>query len=240
MRDAIKAIYAHLNKQRDHADTTDLLVKLQGIVDEHIEVSDASEDAKANTRFDVSGIDFDRLSQEFAKKKHKHLVLGDLRAVIEGRLSLALKENPRRVDFFERYEQIIESYNSEQDKATIEKTFNDLMRLSRELDEKQKEWIREGFESQQQMTVFEMLFKETLSPAEIKKVKAVAIDLVADINDRLLKMVHWTEKEETVSQVKVIIRDAVYQLPEESYPDEVLPMCVEEIFNYFYELEVAA
>ena len=125
-----------------------------------------------------------------------------MRAVIEERLAIALKDNPRRVDFFERYEQIIEEYNSEQDKATIEKTFNELMRLSRELDEKQKEWIREGFQSQQQMTVFEMLFKETLTPAEIKKVKSVAIDLVATIDERLGQMVHWTEKEETVARLR--------------------------------------
>lgn len=240
LRDALRAVYNHLNKQRAHADTTELLVKLQGIVDDHITVKSASDEAKEGTRFDISGIDFDRLSQEFANKKHKHLLVDDLRAVIEERLAIALKDNPRRVDFFERYERIIEEYNSEQDKATIEKTFNELMRLSRELDEKQKEWIREGFQSQQQMTVFEMLFKETLTPAEIKKVKTVAIDLVATIDERLGQMVHWTEKEETVGQVKVIIRDAVYQLPEESYPDDDLPGCIEEIFNYFYTRDIAA
>lgn len=239
-RDAIRAVYNHLNKQRAHADTTELMVKLQGIVDEHIVVEEAPEKSKEGTRFDISGIDFDRLSQEFARKKHKHLLLDDLRAVIEERLLVALKDNPRRVDFYERYERIIEDYNSEQDKATIERTFNDLMRLSKELDEKQKEWIREGFQSQQQMTVFEMLFKETLTPTEIKKVKAVAIDLVATIDERLGQMVRWTEKEETVGQVKVLIRDAVYQLPEESYPDDVLPGCIDEIFDYFYTRDIAA
>ena len=132
------------------------------------------------------------------------------------------------------------SYNSEQDKATIEKTFNELMKLSKELDEKQKEWIREGFDCQQQMTVFEMLFKETLTPTEIKEVKSVAIDLVAKINERLGQMVHWTEKEETVSQIKVAIRDAVYQLPENNYPDSDLAGYSDEIFNYFYNLDLAA
>ncbi len=240
MRDAIRAVFNHLNRRREHADTTELMVRLQGIVDEHIVVEGASDEAKEGTRFDISGIDFDRLSQEFARRKHKHLLLDDLRAVIEERLVIALKDNPRRIDFFERYERIIEEYNSEQDKATIEKTFNELMRLSRELDEKQKEWIREGFESQQQMTVFEMLFKETLTPAEIKKVKAVAIDLASTIDERLREMVRWTEKEETVGQVRVIIRDALYQLPEESYPDDALPGCIDEIFNYFYARDAAA
>ena len=193
-----------------------------------------------NARFDISSIDFGRLSQEFAKAKHKHLIIDDLRGVIEARLDAAMKDNPLRIDFYKRYEKIIEGYNAEQDRAVIEKTFNDLMRLSSELDEKQKEWVRQGFQNQQQMTVFELLFKETLSPAEIKQVKAVAIDLVAEIDERLGQMVRWTEKEETVSQVKVIIRNAVYQLPEASYPDAALPGCIDQIFDYFYTRDAAA
>ena len=93
----------------------------------------AAEQAKESTRFDISGIDFGRLSQEFAQAKRKHLIIDDLRGVIEERPELALKDNPLRIDFYERYERIIESYNKEQDKALIEKTFNDLMKLSRDL-----------------------------------------------------------------------------------------------------------
>ncbi|WP_296012303.1 type I restriction endonuclease subunit R [uncultured Adlercreutzia sp.] len=238
--DAIRAIYAQLNKRVEHADTTDLMVELQRIVDDHINVCKTDEEQKSGTRFDISGIDFSRLSQEFAKAKRPHLMLDELRDVIEARLLIALKENPRRIDFFERYERIIECYNSEQDKATIERTFNDLMRLSCELDEKQKEWIREGFESPRQMTVFEMLFKDDLTKEEIRKVKAIAIDLSATIEERLAAMVRWTEKAETREQIRIIIRDKVWQLPERCYPDADLPHRVEEIYDLFYNQARAA
>lgn len=122
----------------------------------------------------------------------------------------------------------------------IEKTFNDLINLSRDLDDKQKEWVREGFQNQQQMTVFEMLFKDTLTPAEIKQVKCVAIEMVSIIEERLANMVRWTEKTETRDIVRLIVRDEVYKLPESSYPDEALPGCIEEIFNYFYGMDRAA
>lgn len=238
--DAIRAIYAQLNKHVAHADTTDLMVELQRIVDEHIVVSKSDEDKKTGTRFDISGIDFSRLSQEFAKAKRPHLLLDNLREVIEERLSIALKQNPRRIDFFERYEQIIENYNSEQDKASIEKTFNDLMRLSEELDAKQKEWIREGFDNPQQMTVFEMLFKDELTKNEIKQVKEIAADLVTTINDRLAEMVSWTEKPETRETIRLIIRDKVWTLSERPYPEEDLPHRIDEIFNYYYSITRAA
>ena len=195
---------------------------------------------KSGTRFDISGIDFSRLSQEFAKTKRPHLLLNELRDAIEERLEIALKENPRRIDFFERYERIIESYNSEQDKATIEKTFNELMQLSQELDEKQKSWIREGFESPQQMTVFEMLFKEELTRSEAKQVKEIAADLVSMTNERLTEMVRWTEKPETHEAIRLIIRDKIWTLPKRPYPEEDLPHRIDEIFNYYYSLTQAA
>lgn len=239
-RDAFRAVYNQINARREQADVTDLMVRLQAIVDEHISVNDAGEQSKASTKFDISSIDFNRLGQEFSKKKHKHLLLDDLRAAIERRLDAALADNPLRIDFYERYTRIIESYNSEQDKATIEKTFNDLIKLSQELDEKQKEWIREGFQNQRQMTVFEMLFKEELTPAEIKQVKAIAIELVATIEERLAGMVHWTEKPETRDQVKLIVRDEVYKLPESSYPDEVLPTFISQIYDFYYTRDCAA
>ena len=180
------------------------------------------------------------MSQEFTRAKQKHLIIDDLRCAIEERLELALRDNPLRIDFYERYERIIESYNKEQDKALIEKTFNDLMKLSQDLDEKQREWVREGFQNQQQMTVFEMLFKDTLTPSEIRKVKSVCIEMVSTIEGRLVNMVHWTEKEETCSQVWTIVRNEAYKLPESSYPDDALDSCIKEIYDYFYSRDLAA
>lgn len=239
-RDAMRAVYNQMNQRRAAADTSELMHQVRDIVSAHIEVSEASDQAKERTRFDISGIDFGRLGQEFARVKHKHLIMDNLRAVIEERLELALKDNPLRIDFYERYERIIEAYNKEQDKALIEKTFNDLVKLSQELDEKQREWVREGFRNQQQMTVFEMLFKDTLTPVEIRKVKSVCIEMVAAIEERLAQMVHWTEKEETRSQVWTIVRDEAYKLPESSYPDDVLDGCIKQIYDYFYSRDLAA
>lgn len=239
-RDAVRAVYNQINQRRATADTTELMRQVRDIVSEHVEIGKTTEQAKEGTRFDISGIDFDRLGQEFARAKQKHLIISDLRSVIEERLELALADNPLRIDFYKRYEEIISAYTKEQDKALIEKTFNDLMKLSEDLDEKQREWVREGFQNQQQMTVFEILFKDTLTPSEIRKVKNVCIEMVEAIEKRLSEMVHWTEKEETCSQVWTIVRDEAYKLPESSYPDDVLSGCIQQIYDYFYSRDLAA
>lgn len=220
-RDAIRAIYHELTKRIDIADTTEQMVALQQIVNDCVSVSATSEDKKASTKFDISKINFDKLSAEFARVKRKELLLDDFSAVLEERVVRAMKENPLRVDFYQRYEQIIDGYNAEQDKATIEKTFIELIKLSEELDEKQKEYIREGFTSEQQISVFELLFEEDLSKADIKTIKAVAIELNDAIEERLAEMVSWTEKDQTKDTVRTIIRDCLWKgLPEDDYSDQ--------------------
>ena len=228
---AINAIYKEVTKRRDVADTGDIMVQLQSIIDEHVSIA---EGAAKGERFDISKIDFDRLHVEFAKTKEKHLLLNDFREVIEYRLEMALRENPRRADFFKRYEAIIESYNKEQDRATIEETFEKLMKLSQELDEEQKSYVAEGFTNPQQQAVFDMLYQETLTKAEIKKIKELAIELVDIIQNRLKEMSNWTEKPETRAEVDILIRDELRMKMPESVSDEALIVYRGEIFNYFY------
>ena len=228
---AINAIYKEVTKRRDVADTGDIMVQLQSIIDEHVSIA---EGAAKGARFDISKIDFDRLHVEFAKTKEKHLLLNDFREVIEYRLEMALRENPRRADFFKRYEAIIESYNKEQDRATIEETFEKLMKLSQELDEEQKSYVAEGFTNPQQQAVFDMLYQETLTKAEIKKIKELAIELVDIIQNRLKEMSNWTEKPETRAEVDILIRDELWMKMPESVSDEALMVYRGEIFNYFY------
>lgn len=90
------------------------------------------------------------------------------------------------------------------------------------------------------MTVFEMLLKDTLTSAEIRQVKSVAIKMISIIEERLANMVRWTDKAEIRDAVRIIVRNEVYKLSETSYPDEVLSDCITEIFEYFYERDLAA
>ena len=228
---AINAIYKEVTKRRDVADTGDIMVQLQSIIDEHISIAESS---TKGARFDISKIDFDRLHTEFAKAKDKNLLLNDLREVIESRLEIALRENPRRVDFFKRYETIIESYNKEQDRATIEETFEKLMKLSQELDEEQKSYVAEGFTNPQQQAVFDMLYQETLTKAEIKQIKELSIELVDIIETRLKEMSNWTEKPETRAEVDILIRDELYKQLPLSYSEDDITAYRAEVFQYFF------
>ena len=174
------------------------------------------------------------LHREFEKAPHKNLLVDDLRDAIERRLEVALRANPRRADYYERYQRIIDEYNREQDRATIEATFEALMKLSEELSEEEQRFVREGFTNERQLAVFDMLYKDTLTKSEIEQVKQLSRELVDKIQERVAQMVRWTEKPETRSDVKTLIRDELYQLLPQSYPDESILMYRDEIYEYFY------
>ena len=174
-------------------------------------------------QFDISKIDFDLLRREFAKAKTRRLILKDLDELIKQRLDKLLFSNPQRVNYYERYQQIIEDYNSEQNRATIEKTFMDLMDLANSMDKEEQRYVREGFSSDEELYLYDLLFSETLSKQDIQKIKQVAVDLLAKVKAKISELDHWTEKQETKAEVANLIRDTLWnELPDDYAPDKIV------------------
>ena len=233
-RDAIKAIYDALQKKRKHSDNTDLMVEINGIVNDYVKIEPKDEALVLSKRFDISSINFELLSREFAKKKRQNLLIKDLKALIEARLDSMLHENPGRIDYMERYQQIIEAYNGEQDQATIEKTFMDLMDLASQMDEEQRRYSREGFNSDEELALYDLLFSENLSKEDIKAIKKVSIDLLAKIKAKIAELDHWTDKQETKAAVDNLIRDTLWESLPACYNEVSISEYRQKIYEYVY------
>ena len=230
-KEAIEAIYKELQKKRKHADITDLSVAINNIIDEHLEI-DSSIVAESGRRFDISRIDFDLLQREFAKAKQKNLLLKDVKELLQERLAEMLALNPSRINFYERYQEIIESYNQEQDRASIEKLFEELMDLTKKLSEEERRYVREGFENDEQLSMYDLLMKDDLTKAEIKKIKEVAVELLEKIKTQLATMDHPFEKRETKAAIIITIRDTLWEMLPESYSDESIDSYKDAVFEY--------
>ena len=232
--DAIAAIYAMLQKKRKHVDTTDLMVEINGIINDYVQIDPAEDGITASRRFDISGIDFDLLRREFAKVKRKNLVIRDLDQVIQQRIAALLFNNPNRINYYEQYQKIIEAYNQEQDRSTIEKTFMDLMSLVQNMSQEQQRYVREGFSSDEELSLYDMLFRDDLSKADIKKIKEVAVSLLAKVKEKISQLDHWTDKQETQAIVEILIRDTLYYELPECYSDESISTYRRQIYEYVY------
>ena len=231
-KDAIEAIYKELQKKRKHADITDLSVAINEIVNEHLEVGEDQKMVSESRRFDISGINFELLKREFAKSKEKNLMLKDIQELLQERIAEMLAQNPSRINFYERYQEIIHDYNQEQNRATIEKTFEELMKLSNELTEEEKRYIREGFENDEQLSMYDVLMKDNLSKEDIKKLKSVAKELLEKIKAQLATMDHPFDKQETKASIIITIRDILWKELPESYSDESIIYYRDAVYNY--------
>ena len=230
-KDAIEAIFKELQKKRKHADIADLSVAINEIVNDHIEI-EATMVAEDCRRFDISGINFELLRREFAKSREKNLLLKDIQELLQERIARMLAQNPSRINFYEKYQQIIHDYNQEQNRTTIEKTFEELMKLSNQLTDEEKRYIREGFENDEQLSMYDVLMKNDLSKEDIRKLKAVAKDLLEKIKQQLEAMDHPFDKQETKAAIIITIRDVLWEQLPESYSEENITFYREAVYNY--------
>lgn len=233
-KDAVIAIFDELKKKKKHVDTVDLMVQINGILGEYILIEQTPKDRDFSKRFDISKIDFDLLRKEFAKAQKKNLLIKDLDELIQGRLDSMIKENPKRVDYYERYQKIIEEYNSEQDRANIEKTFMELMDLANSMNQEEQRYVREGFTSDEELSLYDMLFTEDLSKEDIKAIKKVAIDLLDKIKSKIAELDHWTDKQETKAEVDNLIRDTLWMELPECYDEIRISEYRQRIYEYVY------
>lgn len=233
-KNAILAIFGQLQKRRKQADIIDLSVTINEIISEEIG-TDPDSSLTGTRQFDISAIDFDLLRKEFAKIKRKNLVLSDIDELVKRRIETMLRNNPGRINFYEKYQRIIQEYNSEQNRASIEKTFMALIDLSKKLDKEEKRFIREGFTNDEQLTIYDLLFKEDISKADIAKLKKLSVELLETVKSRIMEMHNWTEKPDTQATVGKIIHDTLYEQLPEPYSFEDVDTYSQKLYNYVYE-----
>lgn len=233
--EAITAIYATLQKKRKYTDTTALMFEINGIISSYIEIEQIPLRVDQELPwFDISAINFKLLQTEFAKVQKKNLVMRDLEELIQQKLNKLLFMNPDRINYYERYQQIINDYNSEQDRATIEKTFMDLMRLADQMNQEEQRYVREGFTCDEELSLYDMLFRADLNKNDIKELKVVAITLLRKIKAKISELDHWTDKSETRAEVENLIRDTLWaQLPE-CYDENSIIVYRQKIYEYVF------
>ncbi|MBR5786369.1 MAG: type I restriction endonuclease subunit R [Clostridia bacterium] len=239
-KNAISAIYDQLQEKRVHADNSALMAQINQIVSEAVAVTKNTVD-EDNKKFDISKIDFDRLRREFERVQNKNLLLKDLQVLVEQRLAQMMKNNPLRIDYYQRYQEIVDEYNKDNKKDEIAIIFEKLMRLVAEMDKEQRRYVKEGFDSDEELSIYDLLVSgQTLSKEDIKKVKKLAQEMLTKIKARIHELDHWRDKEETQSIISVMIRDLLWADLPESYDDNSIANYRQNIYEHIYNTYPAA
>ena len=219
---AIEAIYSQLNQKTRSADISSVMRKLQQEVSMSVstlqdEVRDDDEDF-----VDLGSLDFDKLRQAFAKSQQKNAVVFDLQKAIEEQLKRMIRDNPIRLEFYEKYKKIIDEYNAGKDIQAVQKAFDDLNEfMKNDLNPEQERAMREGLD-EETLAIYDLLKKPTLTESEQAGVKKVAVETLEKLKAEKLKVDRWRESLQVSSQVKTMIKDSLDWLPQTPYPDEDL------------------
>jgi len=235
-RDNLEPIYKKLEERRDTSEVTELLKELHRIVNEAIQAQHPGDDQAVGLTVHLSRIDFGKLHEEFASRvRRKQTGLQDLRDLVERKLQQILRHNPRLMDYYRKYQEIIADYNREKDRATVEQTFAQLLDLYASLDAEEQRIVQEGL-SADELALFDMLAKENLSKSEREKLKQASRSLLASLLELLRPMERWTEKEQTQAEVRVFILDRLFEaLPNPPYSPEETQRVADEVYNYVWQ-----
>jgi type I restriction enzyme R subunit len=236
---ALDELYRKIQEGRDRADISAVIRELQGIVDDAVTPRIA--DVPEERLFDISRIDFERLKQEFAKSKTKNSGVYCLQEAVEQRLRLMIGRNPLRKDFYDHYQKIVEGYNLEKDRKTIEETWEALIKLMKDLDEEEARCLREGLENDEQLAIFDLLIrpeKPELTPQERGEIKQSAKGLLEKLQQGRLRFKQWKDNDSTQAEVRVAIRDYLYDdstgLPARLYTPEEVAAKAGAVYEYIF------
>ncbi|KAA3437664.1 type I restriction endonuclease subunit R [Rufibacter hautae] len=230
---AIEAIYQQLNQQTKAADVTSIIRDLQQVVNTSVLVH-PSQVAEQDAYVDLSNLDFDKLREAFKKTPRKNTVVFDLQRAVEQKLEQMLKENPLRLEFYERYQEIIAEYNKGKNIEDTISAFNNLSDFIQKLSKEEARAFRENL-NQETLAIFDLLRSgKELEEPEVKEVKKVAEEILTKLKAEKLRIELWRESRQITAQVKTLIFDALQWLPQKAYTDAEVGEKTINVYQHIY------
>jgi type I restriction enzyme R subunit len=180
---------------------------------------------------DLSQIDFEKLRKQFEKGRQR-TELEKLKNLIEQKLQRLVALNRTRIDYLEKFQQLIEEYNS--GAHNIEAIFNELVKFAQQLNEEERRHIVEEL-SEEELTIFDLLIKPdvTLSEKEKKEVKKVAHELLETLKREQFSL-DWRKRQQGRALVRLTIEEVLDHLPP-VYSKDLYEKKCDTIYQHVYD-----
>lgn len=234
-RDAINALYGRIQENTESADISAVMSRVQKIVDDSIDSLDVALDKSEDygVRVNLSALDFEKIEEEFLKPDNKNTTVQSLKSLVEKKLDKMVDQNPLRIDYYERYQQIIEEYNQGKEEVTIREVFDQLKDLVSDLGEEETRATRENL-TEEELAIFDLLRSgKKLKDKERHKIKDIAKSLLHQLEEQNLQVDHWMEKLQTAAAVRQAINNCLYsELPYPTYEDQDISVKTEQVYDY--------
>lgn len=232
-KNAIDVIYTAIEDNVESADVADIMKKIQAVVDESIGNMVAEPSHNEEKIIDLSGLNFELLEQYFLKTKNQNSVVQSLKDKVEKQLKQMVERNPLTVDYYKRYQEIIEEYNRGKDEVVIKETFRKLIELVNSYSEEEADTKREGL-TDEQKAIFDILRQgKNLEEKEKNEIKKIAVDLLEELKMEKLKVDQWAEKSATAAAVFNYVNKTLFEvLPYPTYQTDDIDLRTNLVYEH--------
>ena len=229
----INRIAQRIRSLTSSADTSHVMEAIEDLLDRSIVPAGYTIDGDSEPQpiVNLSQIDFDQLRERF-RTQHKQIEAERLRGSINRKLSELVRFNRTRMNYQDRFEQIIAEYNAAA--VDVDVWFEQLIALASELNAEEQRTIAEQL-SEEQLAVFDLLTRPVLELTEAEKVqvKAISRQLLETLKRERL-VLDWRNRQQSRAAVKVTVADILDELPEH-YTQEIYDQKCEVVYQHIYD-----
>jgi type I restriction enzyme R subunit len=181
---------------------------------------------------DLSRIDFEALRNRFAQGR-KHTEIERLKVAVSRQLQRMVRLNRSRIDYLERFQQMIDAYNS--GSVNTEDFFRRLMEFAKSLTAEEQRSVGEQL-SEEELAVFDILTKPemTLTTSERNQVKKVARELLETLKQEKL-VLDWRKRQQARAQVRVSIETLLDRELPTAYTPDIYQQKSEAVYQHVYD-----
>ena len=119
-------------------------------------------------------------------------------------------------------------------RSAIKDIFDKLVDFYGDLSEEDKRAVREDL-NEEELAVFDMLGRDKkISDKEKAELKDIAKHLLEQLKEKEFRIIHWADKEQTASAVRVVIKNYLFdKLPFPAYEEADIDVKTEVLFEFF-------
>lgn len=223
----------------DEPDVDALRIKIGQLLDQSVVATGGNLQEPKSPRYevvvrgrqwDLRNIDLDKLRAEFKQTPYKNIEIESLRAFIASKLEELLDRNVGRVQFTQRFQQIIDRYNA--GGTTNEQFFEELSRFAADLGSEDERHVREGL-SEKELEVFDVLKQEKMTKAEEQMVKLAAKDLLHRLLEQQPKVLiaGWYKDVQSQRRVRSVVEEMLDLKLPDSYDRMRFKLACDSLFD---------
>ncbi len=212
-------------------EVSELLDKSVKVETRHVAKKPGEDEYQAGRILDLSKINFDKLREQFNKGR-KRMLAEQLRKAIEVRLRALYMLNKSRINYMEKFQQLIDEYNA--GSMNVEEYYRRLLEFVKSLDEEEKRALSENLH-EEELAIYDLLLNPPLKITQknILAVKNVAHDLLEKLKAEKL-VLDWRKKQQARASVRLCIEEILENLPP-IFTTEIYRQKCGLVYHHVYE-----